>query len=299
MSLMRTHFQRHLFPGLKEVIIGAYEEIPLQFPTVFRVESSNSAFEEEQSMAGLGLFSVVPEGTEPNEDRFYDGFHKRYNHLDYGLIIGFSWQAQRDMKTRLFGMRARELGHSARATRETVHAGVYNLAFSPTAPGPDGQPLCSTAHVNIRGGTQSNIISPVGTVSVTTVRRMLTHGRKFFDHTGVRRIRFMWEWLVVPPDEEFAAEEVLKSAMRPDTANNADNVVRNRLKVFTYDYLDDPNNFFMLARKSQHHIKVFEREKFNLREFEDERKRMNYVAAAYADSSGFSDWLGIVGSNPA
>lgn len=298
MSVMRTQFQRHLYPGLRELSFNAYQEKPLQYSQLFRTESSDKAFEEFQSMAGLGLFVKTPEGIEASQDQFYDGYPKRFNHEDYGLAIGFSHQMMRDVKTRLFGARAMDMGRSARATQEFLHASLLNLAFSGAALGPDGKVLCATDHPNIRGGTQSNIISPVGTLSVVTYRRMLTKFRRFFDHTGVRRIQLTPQFLVVPPEEEHNANEIVKSAGRPDTANRADNVTQNKTGVFCYDFLDDPSAFFMLASKNEHNLYVFTREAFDTDEYEEKKPRMLWVQGFFSQSNGFTDWLGVVGSNP-
>jgi hypothetical protein len=298
MSMMRTQFQRHLYPGLKMLIMNSYNEIPMQCNELFRKESSDKAFEEFQTAAGLGLFGVVPEGATPNQDRFFDGYHKRFNHVAYGLRLGFSWEAQKDLKTRLFAERARDMGRSARSTQETVNASLLNLAFSNTQLGPDGEPLCDAAHPNIRGGTQSNLLSPAGTVSVTTVRRMLTMGRRFYDDTGVRRVRLSWDKLVVPPEEEWAAKEVLMSAGRPDTANRADNVSRGVVTPFVYDYLEDDAFFWLMAKKSEHYLFIFEREAFGTTEYEEEENTMQWIRGYYRQSYGFAHWMGVIGSNP-
>lgn len=298
MPTMRAQFQRHLFPGLNALLFNSYKERMPQYKDLFRVDPSSSAFEEFRTMAGTGLFVRTPEGVEPSQDRFYDGYPKRFTHEDYSSAIGFTHKFLRDIKTRIAGERVSDLGRSGRMTEETLISSLLNSAFDGAVLGPDGVALCSTAHPNIRGGTQSNIISPVGTLSITTLRRMLTAGRRFYDDTGVRRIQLDWKYLVVAPENEFAALEILNSAGRPDTANRADNVTKGKLIPYVYDFLTDAENFWMLADKSQHHLHVFFREKFNTREYEDEAARLQWVAAAMAFSYGWSHYMGVVGSNP-
>jgi hypothetical protein len=127
---------------------------------------------------------------------------------------------------------------------------------------------------------------------------MLTKFRRFFDDTGVRRINLDPAWLVVPPELEFQAKEIIRSQGRPDTANRADNVTRNATEVFIYDYETSTVNFFMAAQKDQQHLMVFNRENFGVREVEDEKSRVMYVVGAYSQSYGFPHWMGWVGSNP-
>lgn len=299
MSMMRSQFQRHLFPGLYKLIFNSYREKPLQYTQLFRVDKSDAAFEEMRTVAGLGLFVRTPENVEFAQDRFYDGFPKRFQHDDWTLGIGFSHQFLRDIKTRVARERSTDLGRSGRSTQEEVIAAMLNLGFSGAQLGPDGVALFSASHPNVRGGVQSNIISPVSTLSVTSFRLMLTMFRRFFDDTGVRRINLDPAFLVVPAELEFQAKEIVKSMGRPDTANRADNVTRNAVEVFVYDYLTDTNNFFMVSQKDQQHLQVFNRETFAVRDVEDEKSRVMYVYGAYSQSFGWPHWMGWVGSNPA
>lgn len=298
MSQFRNQFQRHLFPGLKMLIFNKYKEKAQQYSQIYNVEKSDAAFEETRTVAGAGLFVRTPEGVDASQDRFFDGYPKRYNHEDYSLGIGFTHQFLRDIKTRVAKGRSEDLGRSARSTQEEVNATMLNLAFDGATLGPDGKSLCATDHPNIRGGSQSNKISPVSALTVTSYRLALTKFRRFYDDTGVRRVSLDAAQLVVPAELEYEADEITKSAGRPDTANRVDNVTRNKTNTFVYDYLTDTDNWFLLADKGQHFLQVFNREMFHVEEDEDEAARVMWVRAFYAQSYGWSHWMGIVGSNP-
>lgn len=297
--ITRSLFQRGLFPGIRELIFRGFKEFPEEYSQVFNTFTTNSAFEEDHSLAGVGLFVRTPENVEAAEDRFDKGFPKRYQETSYTLSIGASHQARRYDKTGYWRERAPDLGYSARQTREILHADLFNQGFTATT-GPDGQPLFSLVHPNPgkRGGTQSNILTPVGTITVLNVRLALTQFRRFFDDTGIRRRQLMAEWLVHPPEEEYNTLEILRSAGRPDTANRADNVIRNALKPFVWDYLTDVNNWFVLSGKGQHKLKSFDHEPFNVREFMDDKTLINWVQARMAFSFGHSHWIGTLGANP-
>jgi hypothetical protein len=300
MATFRAQFQRHLFPGLNQLLMNAFREKEQKFRQLLNVKGSSSAFEEFRSAAGVGLFVRTPEGVEASEDRFFDGFPKRYDHVDYGRAIGFTHQFLRDIKTNIAGERAKDLGIAGRATMETLAHDIFNSAFTGGAHvGPDAVALCSTSHPNIRGGVQSNIISPVGELSVTSWRRMLTAARMFFDDTGVRRISIDLKYLNVPPQLEHEALEIVNSSGRPDTMNRVDNVTKGSATVFVNEYLTDAENFFGVADKSQHKMRVFMREEFNTREFEEDKPWINWLEARFAMSYGWDHWMGIIGSNPA
>lgn len=296
--LSRAQFQRTLFPGIRELIFSGFRRFPEEFSQIFNVLSSDKAFEEDYEIAGTGLFVRTPENVEAAIDNFTRGFPKRYQHEDFTLSVGASHQTRRDDKSGYWKQRAPEMGISARQTKEVLHAGVFENGFDSAYPGPDGKALFATDHPNPRGGTQSNILDPVGTITVLNVRIGLTQFRRFFDNTGVRRIQQKAMWLVHPPEKEYDVAEILTSAGRPDTADRADNVIKGALKGFTYDYLEDPENWFILADKSQHKLKSFNREDFGVSEYLDERTRIQWVIAAMAFSFGWSSWSGTLGANP-
>lgn len=296
--MTRSQFQRGLFPGIRELIFRGFKEFPEEYTQLFNIYTSDSAFEEDNQLAGVGLFVRTPELVEAAEDSFLVGFPKRYQHEDYSLKIGASKQLRRDDKTGYWRDRGPDLGFSARQTKEILHADMFNTGFAGGMVGPDGQQLFSTTHPNVRQGTQSNILNPVSTINVLAVRLALTTFRRFFDDTGIRRRMLMAKWLVHPPEEEYNVLEILKSAGRPDTANRADNVVRNALTPFTYDYLTDTNNWFVLSDKNQHKLKSFNREAFDVREYMSDDPQTNWVVAEMAFSFGWSHWIGTLGSNP-
>jgi hypothetical protein len=286
-----------MFPGIRELIFRGFKEFPEEFSQIFNVLSSDSAFEEDDSIAGVGLFVRTPENVEPAEDMFRPGFAKRYDQVFYSLSIGASHQVRKFDKTGFWKERAPDLGFSARQTREILIADLINQGFTAVT-GPDGKPLFATDHPNIVKGTQSNILTPVGSVSVLSVRTGLQQFRRFFDDTGVRRRMLMADWLAHAPEEEYNVLEILKSAGRPDTANRADNVIRNALKPFCWDYLTDPNNWFIFSGKGQHKLKVYDSEKFHVWDDMDKKTRIQWVIAAMAFAFGHSHWIGTLGSNP-
>lgn len=299
MPSLRAQFQRTMFPGIREFIFRGYKRKPTEYSQIYPVMTSDSAFEEDYQAAGVGLFNLIPETTLVEEDAFYPGLSIRYTHLDYAKRIGFSHQFVRDGKVNMWNDRSRDMGWSANQTMEILLADMLNSGN--TTIGYDNQPLFSASHPLIRGGTgrvQSNLLATPATLSVVSYRAMLTMFRRFFDPTGVRRIQLDAAKLIVPPELEWDAKEIVKSVTRPDTANRADNVSMNTTQIFVYDYLLQPKPWFIFADKSDVKIKVYEREKFNVMEYEREEQRMNWVQAAFAFSFGWSDYIGVVGTYP-
>ena len=302
----RAQFQRLLFPGLKEVIINAFNEKMQQYSKVGKVQNTSKAFEEDFTAAGVGLFPITPEGISASSDAFTPGLSIRYTVNDFKLRIGFTQQAVRDMLVNLANDRGRDLGFSARQTMEVLFADIWNNGF--TANGFDGVPLFSAAHPNYRGATtQSNLLSATinnvpmatpSTLSVLSLRQALAQYRRFFDETGVRRIQVDPSLLVVPPEEWYNAQEIVKSSDRPDTANRATNVVKGVLEIMPYDYLISVNHWYIGPTQQYNRIKFYLRRALTISTYTDEDTEISWVQAAFAYSQGWSGWLGWLGTNP-
>lgn len=298
MAMTRAQFQRFLFDGIRDRIGLNYREIPLRYTEVFNILSSQKAFEEDNEIAGAGLLVKTTENMETPEDQMLPGFPKRYNHIDYKLKVGASMQLRRDERTGFWRERAKDLGYSLRQTKEVLHAGWIDGGFT-TSLGPDGVALYSSAHPNVKQGTQSNIVTLTPTLSLIGYRIALQQFRRFFDNTGVRRVMLMPSLLWVPPELEMDAKEIVQSPDRPDTANRAKNVVAGATKVFVWEYLIDTNNWGIHCDKGQVKLKSYNRTEMATDRHEDWDTEIDYVRVKTSFSFGHSNWLGTIGSNPA
>lgn len=312
-GITRSQFQRIFFTGnLKQVIGLAYEMKPEEFSRIYNVMSSDSAFEEDYHIAGVGLPVLTDEDSEIAFDRFYRGPSIRYNHADFTLGIGFSHQFQRDVKINIMNERSKALGTSFRQCPEVLVADDFNNGFTAGTPATepygaalnyDNVALFSASHPLVRGGgsggqVQSNVLATASTLSVSSYRDMLTLSRLLFDDTGVLRIQLTMRDLVVPPQLEFVAKEIVKSAGRPDTANRADNVNKDATGIIIWDFLLNAKPWFMVADKSMHKLKFYWREKFGTRTWMDDNTETHWIRGRESFSHGYSDYIGVFGTNP-
>lgn len=305
----RAQFQRAMFPGLRAIIGLDYNKPGLIYSQIFNVHTSTSAFEEDYHIAGVGLPQLTDEDVEVPRDRMYRGLSVRYNNADYTLAVGFSHQTVRDAKIKLMQGRSRALAESFRQLPEVLLADTFNNGFITGAGiygatfNYDNVALFANNHPLTRGGgstgqVQSNILATPSTLSVSSYRDMLTLQRLLFDETGVLRITIPLRHLVVPPQLEFVAEEIVNSTGRPDTANRADNVTKGRTDIIVWNFLLNPKYWFMGADKAQHQLNCFWREKFRTRTWEDEETETQWLGGRCSLSYGYSDYIGWFGTNP-
>lgn len=147
----------------------------------------------------------------------------------------------------------------AKRTQEKHAATVFNSAFNTTVfSGGDGLALCSTAHTFV--GT-STTVSNSGTtaLSATAVEATRLLMRQFTDETDNLMIA-RGDTLLVPPQLEEAAWEIVNASGKLDTADNNPNFNKGKYKIIVWDYLSDSNNWFMIDSKmAKMYLKWFNR----------------------------------------
>ena len=134
-------------------------------------------------------------------------------------------------------------GTGTAGTSNTIYEGVNIACY-------DSKAFFATDHVEGESGTQSNRGSTaIGSAGLTAA---ITSMRKFKNDkgkpSGVRP-----NLLVVPPDLEWTAKELLNSAFYPEegttTNKMATNVLKGALDLLINDYLTDTDNWFIFDTK--------------------------------------------------
>lgn len=287
-----------MLPAIDEVVMGKYNQNPEQFSSFFRMEKSNRSIEQTTELTGFGQFAQVPEGNGTRYDQPMPGFNKTYTHAQYSLGFKVSRIAMDDDKFGVVRKFATELGKSAKETREVVPAAVVNNAF--TTNGPDGVPLCSTAHPLIGGGTQTNKLSYATDPDVTSIALALTDFRSTTDDRG-KKLRIAPKRLIAPMQLEFVVAELLGGTDRSDTANHTINAFRKRsgLPSFSewaiWDYLTDPHAWFIQADVEDTEMRFYNREPFNTQHDIDFDTRSIKTVGWMRFSTGFNGWRGFYG----
>lgn len=285
-----------LLPGLKTVFYSVYDELPEQFPKVFKTKTSTKATETE---LGMGAFTPWVERVNETDNVTYQkiaqGLERTFSHKEFASGFAIGKRLYEDELYGIINKMPEDLGRAGRTKVETDAAAIYNNAFDGTnAKIYDDKALCAADHPYEGGlsGTQSNLVT--GALSDTTLKTAITLMRGMKDNGG-KQIVFMPDTLIVPPQLEWLAIELTKSAQKVGTSDNDINSLAGRLKVFVYDYLTDTDAWFVADSKRMN-INFFWRIK---PEFEKSKDSDNFVAkynGRMRYSYGVSDWKGLVGS---
>ena len=304
MTLNRQSFTDLFFttalPNLEDVAMEQFESKPDMIPMVFNMETSDKWGEQDTGVSGLGLVPTKAENANVSYDDVYQTYDKTYTHLTYALAVRYSKEMLDDEKWGLINKLTKALGRSMFNTRQIQAASIFNNAFTAGAfAGSDGAALCSTTHPLIAGGTASNNLSPSADLSVTSLREMCNQMEDVVDDRGLL-VNIDPRYLLIPNELIWDAEELLKSALRPDNSSNAINAFQvKKVDYMVWNYLTDPDAFWLLSDKDEHALKFIDREAVNTSSDVDWDADAGKVKIRGRFSYGFSDWRGVQGSQGA
>ena len=293
-----SSFAKTLWPGVNAWYGKAYNDYPVEWDKLFEKNTSKKAYEEDVGVSGLGLHSVKTEGGAITYDSERQGFTTRYNHVVYASGFIVTREAFEDDQYDVVGKKkATGLARGARQTKEIVGANVFNRAFTAGYTGGDGIVLLSASHVNVAGGTYSNIISTAADLSEAALEQAFIDIEGFTDDRGLT-IAAKPKDLILPRQLRFEARRILGSDGRVDTPNNDLNALKDQglfTNVIINHYLTDADAWFIRTDVADG-MKYFERrgDQFEMdNDFDTENAKFKCTGRY---SFGWSDPRGLYGS---
>jgi len=251
MPLVKTDIPNMLEAGLKAVFFEQYESAPSDWQRIATVVPSNADTEDYAWLGG------VPAMREFKDERLPAGL------LEHGYSIkNKTWEASiaveraalEDERYGQIKVRIQGLGREARRHQDEL---VFTLAKNGFATACyDSQYFFDTDHSEGESGTQSN--KGTSALSATALQSAISAMMKFKDDRG-KPLGIIPDLLVVPPDLQWTAMELLNSAYYPDlvsqtggsggTQKLAANVLKGRLDLLVSPYLTDTNDWFLFCTK--------------------------------------------------
>lgn len=289
-----------LWPGVRAWTHLKYSERPTQYTQIFgALQSSNMAYEETVEGTGFGLAQQKSEGGAITYDSHTQGPTTRYRHVVYGLGYKVTMEELADnLYPKLSRARSAALAFSMRQSKEIVGANVLNRGFNNGFVGGDGVELFSTAHPVVDGSTQSNELAVAADLSEAALEDLLVMIHRAENNRGLQ-IALRGQRLIVHPTEMFEAHRIMNTTLRPGTANNDTNAMREMGVlpggVVINDYLDDEDAFFIIT-DCPDGLTGFQRMAFTVSRDNDFDTENACVKALERYSFGWSDWRGCFAS---
>jgi len=298
MAISRAQLVKELEPGLNALFGMEYENYENEHTEIYDIEKSDRAFEEEVMLSGFGEAPVKTEGAGVQYDDAQEVFTARYTHETIALAFALTEEAIEDnLYDKLSVRYTKALARSMSQTKQIKAASILNNGFT-TALGGDGVPLFSDAHPTIGGPNLRNELAVAADLNETSIEQSLIDISKFTDERGLK-IAINGVRLIIPKELCFVAERVMKSTLRPGTADNDLNAVKNMGMIpqgyVVNHFLTDPEAFF-IKTDAPNGMKMFNRVAIKTA-FEGDFDTGNVrYKARERYSFGFSDPRGMFGS---
>jgi phage major head subunit gpT-like protein len=297
MALVSSGWQNELEPIMKVWFLDEYLRVPSKRPLIADMATSNKAKDTYMGIAGLGAFQRF-QGTVPTTTPA-EAYKVEVTHNAWAQSIEVSHDLYSDDQSGVIKQLTQGLAESANQTKEENFWDLFNHAFDTTYTGGDGLALCSTAHTTtVSSSTQSNSGTSALSHSALAAARL---AMRKFTTWQLRKMTNIADMLIVPVDLEETAIVTTMSNLKSGTANNDMNAFQAngwKFKILVSEYLTDTNNWFVAnTAYSKKHLHYTTREALKL--FNDTASTtlvMKY-AGYYRDSTAFSDWRWIHGSN--
>jgi len=250
MAISRSQLVKELEPGLNALFGLEYNRYDNEASAIFTTETSDRAFEEEVMLSGFAGAAAKSEGAMVTYDNATEVYTSRYTNETVALAFAITEEAIEDnLYDRLAARYTRALARSMAHTKQVKGATILNNMFT-SGTGGDGVVLGSAAHPLASGGTFSNILATAADLSETSLEQALINIAGFVDERGLK-IALQGLRMIIPKEVQFTADRILKSPLRPGTADNDINAVRNLGMVpqgyFVNHYLADTDAWFIMT----------------------------------------------------
>lgn len=314
MTMISDHWSTLIDPRMRESFFLGFtgdDRRASLLPRLFNIQSSQLADEKVQPLGGIGSsgWNFEDSGrvqyTEPVK-----GYEETFTHHEFARGITIERKLIDDNRIAQALDASGMLGDSAFRMREKAGANIFVNGFSAAtsetlddygtdATGADLVGLLSTAHPR-HAGDPSTTDTNEGTLALSavnlgTTRRLMM---ETVDMNG-DLLNVMPDELLVPPELEDTAIEIVRSAQDPASANNAINPQAGRFQVVVWHYLTDANAWFVMdAGLRRRSLRWYDRVPLEFARETDFDTLIAKWRAYMRFSLGFVDWRWIFGQNP-
>lgn len=284
------------------ILFDARKALKKIWTDVVTVKKSDRKFERVMSMTGVGDIPEKGEGAAYTSQVIREGWTKDFIHTEFGAMFEVTQTALEDDQFDQLSQHARWFMFAASVVEEKRAALLYNNGFS-SEQSPDGVSIFNTAHVLKGGGTSRNRLATDADLSATSLEQALIDlGTQTKVEAGQLVQAPQSLILHVPQELEFVAERILRSTLRPGSADNDVNALKRRQwDIVVNQYLTDPDAWFLQdASKNGHGMRSYTRVGMQMESpMTDARTRNRLYPIRWRRSFGCAFWQGTFGTSGA
>lgn len=297
MKMTRDNFRELLEPIHKKIIADTYAKLPKQYPEFVKQVEMDKKTISYPHIGAFGRWRENTEGNTINETEIHEGDVASFTARRFDDGYSVTWELTRD---NLYGPTgvlagfgkggsAAALSRGLNDTIEYYAAEPLNTGFSNT--GYDGVALFSSSHpLTDSNALGDNLVT--GALTPANVKAGMTKMRKTINEAGTI-IPARAKQLLVGPDNEFTALEILKSVNQAFELSNTGNVI-DGVAPKVWDYIEGASWFLRDPNYENIALTWRDKERFDSMPLP---KTVDWFMYGYCRfDSGYFDWRGIVGS---
>jgi len=252
MAISRAQLVKELEPGLNALFGLEYKRYDNQSAEIYVSENSDRAFEEEVMLSGFGNAQVKGEGQGVSFDDAQETFTARYTHETIALAFAITEEAIEDnLYDRISSRYTKALARSMANAKQVKSVEPLNNGL-PSIDGfdsGDGVSLFNTSHTTLSGSFK-NTLTTQADLNETSLEQSLIDIAAMTDERGLK-VAAKGVKMIVPSENQFNAERLMKSQGRVGTADNDINAI-NSLGMIPQGYrvnnfLTDTDSWYIIT----------------------------------------------------
>jgi len=252
MAISRAQLVKELEPGLNALFGLEYKRYENQHTEIYNEESSDRAFEEEVMLSGFANAQTKAEGQGISFDDAQETFTARYTMETVALAFAITEEAIEDnLYDRLASRYTKALARSMSNAKQvkSVEPLINGLPSTNTFKSGDGVSLFNVAHPTI-AGVFKNTLTTQADLNETSLEQALIDIGQMTDERGLK-VAARGVKMIIPSENQFNAERLMKSAGRTGTADNDINAIASMGMIpqgyRVNNYLTDSDSWYIMT----------------------------------------------------
>lgn len=247
MAMTSGNFGKLLAFGLDKIFFDHWKQWPEEFSKVFEVgPMGKPGYVKDLTVSGFAAMPVKNEGHDITYFNALQGYETTYRAVTYGMGFTVTRELWDDSLYGIIQKFPKALQKSARHTVEITCANILNRAFNASYTGGDGKELCATDHPLLGGGTEQNELTTPADLAASSLNEARYVMEETVDDQGLLNM-IKPKRLIVPPEEEYTARELLESQYKvASNYGHVKNVMQDfGLNLIVMHYLTDADAWFI------------------------------------------------------
>lgn len=282
-----------------EMAFSGFMNNPLFMPSLFTIRPSSGPRETPASMGELEVFDVKTEGSAATEASLNQEFTKTFTHKAYAKLLRLTRELQDDDKWGVVADMGSQLGEAASETIEEQVGNMFNNLENTTYFTTEGGlSLANTAHLNAAAAnSQSNNASL--SLDYAGLKSTRTAMRRWKGYKATTFKNVIGDELLLGPDLEEDAWQLVNSVQRPGNANNDGNMFNGRYTVYVFHRITSTTAWTMMASKERKRfLRFYDRVPLEIMADDSFEQQTRKIGGYMRFSMGTTDWKWLYHQSP-